>query len=78
MGCDCQIEEMEFLSDIFDNIFAQSAAFCAVTAAISIIMEKRRHNRKNLNKAGFMPWNLLSVIATLGTVMMTALAIKMG
>ncbi len=69
---------MEFLTDIFDTIFAQSALLCAIVAALSIFMERRRHNRKNLNKTGFMPWNLISVIATLGIIMMTALAIKMG
>lgn len=73
-----QIEGMEFLSDIFDSLFAKGAAISAVIAALSIVMERRRHNRKNLNKTGFMPWNLLSVIATLGTVMFIALAIKMG
>lgn len=78
MGYASQIGAMEFLIDILDNIFAQGAALCAVTAAISIFMERRRSKRKNLDKTGFMPWNLLSVIATLGTVMLIALAIKIG
>jgi acid phosphatase family membrane protein YuiD len=74
----CQIEKMDSLASIFDNIFALAAVISAAIAGISIIMERRRHNRKNLNKTGFMPWNLISVIATLGTVMFIALAIKMG
>ncbi len=69
---------MDFIASLFDNIFAQSAALSAAIAGLSIIMERRRHNRKNLDKAGFMPWNLISVIATLATVMLIALAIKIS
>lgn len=69
---------MELSTDIFHTIFAQIALLSAVIAALSIFMERKRHNRSNLNKTGFMPWNLISVIATLGVIMMTALAIKMG
>ncbi len=73
-----QIEEMDFIFSIFDSHFAIGAIISAVIAALSIIMEKRRHNRKNLNKTGFMPWNLISVLSTLATVMLIALAIKIG
>lgn len=75
------IESMDFYdvtNDLFDNIYAVTAAISAVIAGVSVIMEKRRNNRKNVNKVGFMPWNLISVISTLGFVIMTALAIKIG
>jgi len=64
--------------DIFDNVFAISAILAAIMSLFAIMMEKRRHNRINLNKVGFMPWNLISVISILITVIMAAMAIKYG
>lgn len=66
------------IADIFDNIFAIAAIISAIIAGLSILMETRRKNRKNINKVGFMPWNLISVMASLGVIIMTALAIKIG
>jgi len=34
-----------------------------LTAAISVIMERRRNNREDADKVGFMPWNLILVMS---------------
>ncbi|HEY7808989.1 MAG TPA: hypothetical protein VIA98_01260 [Allosphingosinicella sp.] len=46
----------------------------AVTAAIA---EHRRRRRPNLDRVGWVPWDLIQVLAFLGAVVAAALALKL-
>jgi hypothetical protein len=38
--------------------------------------EHRRGKRRNLDRVGWMPWNLIQILAFLGAVVSVALALK--
>jgi hypothetical protein len=44
--------------------------------AVSHIADRRRMNRRDLDRVGFMPWPLISVMATIVALFAFALAIK--
>lgn len=48
----------------------------AVTVFVSSVADKRRQRRNKFDDVGFMPWTAMTVMATLGTVIAAALAIK--
>lgn len=50
-------------------------AFVAVAAG-SGLADWRRAKRRDLDRVGWVPWTLVQVMATLGAVVMAALAIK--
>ncbi len=45
-------------------------------AIYSAWAEHRRGRRRNLDRVGWMPWNLLQVLAFLGAIAAAALALK--
>ncbi|HEY9092346.1 hypothetical protein [Parasphingorhabdus sp.] len=45
-------------------------------AAIAAIAERRRNNRKNIDKVGFMPWPFIMVMALLFAAISIGLALK--
>ncbi len=47
-----------------------------VLAVVAAWAEHRRGKRRNLDSVGWMPWNLLQVLAFLGAVAAAALALK--
>jgi hypothetical protein len=49
-----------------------AAAFLAVSASLA---EWARNRRRNLDRVGFMPWQLISVLSFLLTIALAALAL---
>jgi hypothetical protein len=49
-----------------------------VIAAISAVAEHRRTRRRHLDRVGWVPWNLIQVLAFMASVVALALAIKAG
>lgn len=47
-----------------------------LAAALSIIMERRRNNRKDIEKVGFMPWNHILIISLVIGAFSAGLAIR--
>jgi hypothetical protein len=45
-------------------------------AGAAAIAEHRRGKRRNLDSVGWMPWNLIQVLAFLGAIAAAALAMK--
>jgi hypothetical protein len=72
----------------FDNILDTAADADASTilwwlagallllAAAAVWAEHRRGKRRNLDSVGWMPWNLIQILAFLGAVAAAALALK--
>ena len=54
-------------------------AVAALLLAIgSGLAERRRHRRRNMDRAGFMPWVLIQVLAMLGAMILASLALNLG
>ncbi len=47
-------------------------------AGIAIYADRRRSNRADLDKVGFMPWPLILILALLGAAVLASLALKAG
>lgn len=47
-----------------------------MVAAIAAIAERRRNNRKNIEKVGFMPWPFVMLMALLLAAISVGLAFK--
>jgi hypothetical protein len=52
------------------------AAALLLLAVAAAFAEHRRGKRRNLEAVGWMPWNLIQVLAFLGAVAAAALALK--
>lgn len=64
-------------TDIWDDHFWAAIACCfAAIVMIGTWADRRRNNRKNIEKVGFMPWTAIIVFGVLVTVVSIALAIK--
>jgi hypothetical protein len=50
----------------------------AAMAALSALAEHRRNRRRDLDRVGWMPWNLIQILAFLGAIVAAALALKLG
>ncbi len=59
-----------------DHLWVVIASAAALVAAISMLADRRRHKRTDLEDVGFMPWTGISIFAILVTVLATAFAIK--
>lgn len=69
----------EFLTQLWDfQIWTVVAIAGAMVAVVSIIADRRRHRRTNMENVGFMPWTGISVLSIMVTLLSTALAIKAG
>ena len=49
-----------------------------VVAVVAALAEHRRSRRRNLDSVGWVPWNMIQVLAFLGSVLALALALKAG
>ena len=47
-------------------------------AGIAAFAEHRRSRRRNLDRVGWVPWNVIQVLAFIGSVLALALALKAG
>lgn len=52
------------------------AASAAVVTIVSIVADRRRQRRHDLEDVGLMPWTLLTVVGVLVTLFAMAFAIK--
>ena len=53
-----------------------AAGALALVAALAALAEHLRGKRRNLDRPGLMPWNLIQVLALLGAMVAAALALK--
>ncbi|MDG2534750.1 hypothetical protein P6144_13895 [Sphingomonas sp. HITSZ_GF] len=53
------------------------AAGAAVIAIVSALGEHRRRKRKRMDDVGFMPWQLIQVMAMLAAVILASVALNM-
>ena len=53
------------------------ASACALTA-VSILAERRRNNRRDIESVGWVPWPMLTLLGTIAALFAFALAIKFG
>ena len=59
-----------------DHFWTVAALLSASIVLISSLADRRRHKRVNIEKVGFVPWPIITVLSVLGTVLAAALAIK--
>lgn len=52
------------------------AGACLLLAALAALAEHRRARRRDLDRAGWMPWNFIQIAAFLVALVSAALAIK--
>jgi hypothetical protein len=52
------------------------AAALLLLAAAAVLAEHRRGKRRNLDAVGWMPWNLIQILAFLGAIAAAALALR--
>ncbi|HEY5723926.1 MAG TPA: hypothetical protein VIT45_16575 [Allosphingosinicella sp.] len=55
-----------------------TSGISAAVAAVSALAEHRRIRRRDLDKVGWVPWNLIQIIAFLVAIVAAALALKVG
>jgi hypothetical protein len=56
--------------------WAIAGGVAVLIAATAAIAERRRNNRKNIDKVGFMPWPFIMVMALLFAAISIGLALK--
>jgi hypothetical protein len=59
-----------------DQLLWIAAAALLALAMLATFAEHRRGRRRNLDKVGIMPWNLIQVIAFLGAIAAAGVALK--
>ena len=47
-----------------------------MVVGLSSVVDRRRGKRRNIEAVGFMPWTMITLLATLAAVVAAALAIK--
>jgi hypothetical protein len=57
------------------HLWAMAGASAAMAAFASFADWKRQH-RKDIDRVGFMPWTLVTVMGVVAALMFTALALK--
>ncbi|MEP3227036.1 MAG: hypothetical protein ABJO01_13750 [Parasphingorhabdus sp.] len=65
---------MDFLPDL--SGWAIAGGVAVVIAVIAAIAERRRNNRKNIEKVGFMPWPFVMLMSLLFAAISVGLAFK--
>ena len=51
-----------------------AAATCLAVTLVATLAERRRNRRRDLDRVGWVPWELVQIIALLLTVIFAALA----
>ncbi|WOK36378.1 hypothetical protein [Sphingomonas sp. C3-2] len=49
----------------------------ATIAVVATLADMKRQRRRNLDKVGFMPWTLITVLSVMATLFLTAIALKL-
>ena len=67
-------------SDFTDpgTILWAAAGLLFVLAGVAMVAERRRGRRRHLDRVGWVPWNLVQVLAFIGSFAAAALALKAG
>ncbi len=60
------------------NDYLRYAGIALVALVIAVLGERRRMRRKNLERVGFMPWPLITVLASLLFAVFAGLAVRGG
>ena len=55
-----------------------AAGILLLLAVLAALAEHLRNRRRNLDAVGWVPWNMIQVLAFLGSVLALALALKAG
>ena len=58
------------------NAFGWIAIIAAMVIAVSAFADRRRASRNDLDRVGFMPWSVITVLATMVFAVFAGLAIK--
>lgn len=67
----------DWITNFWDNHFWSSISlFGVLCLVVSIFGERRRMKRRRIEDVGFMPWNDITVLSTLISLVAIALAIK--
>jgi hypothetical protein len=67
----------DWLINFWDyHFWASISLFSVLCLSISIFAERRRMKRTRIEDVGFMPWNDITVLSTLISLIAIALAIK--
>ncbi len=60
------------------NDYLRYAGIALGVLVVAILGERRRMRRKNLERVGFMPWPLITVLASLLFAVFAGLAVRGG
>ncbi|NCP10827.1 MAG: hypothetical protein GW859_02530 [Sphingomonadales bacterium] len=60
------------------NDYARYACIALVVLVVAAIGERRRMRRKNIERVGFMPWPLITVLASLAFAVFAGIAVRGG
>ncbi len=64
----------EFLDSL--GLWGAIAMGAAIIALVASLAERRRNNRADVDRVGFMPWTLILVLAVLTTIFAASFALK--
>ncbi|WP_164115010.1 hypothetical protein [Sphingorhabdus sp. Alg239-R122] len=67
---------LDFLDSL--DLWGAIAIGGAVVALVASLAERRRNNRADVDRVGFMPWTLILVLAVLTTIFAASFALKSG
>jgi hypothetical protein len=59
-------------------IFFIVAGLAAATGGYAALAERRRHQRRDLDNVGWVPWTLVQVVAMVLAIGLFAIALKMN
>ena len=59
-------------------MFLVLASAAVILAIVSAVRDKQRTKRRNLDKPGWMPWDVLQILAGIVAVVAIVLALKAG
>lgn len=58
--------------------FTIAGAGALALTAVSVLAERRRNRRSDIEAVGWVPWPMMTILGTIGAVFAFALAIRFG